>query len=163
MVTQAAGSVIVAPNVLMNLVALGLREVPGIARPGNVPRAHGQHRSDGIVEAGDPRITRVGKLLRRTAVDELPQLWHVLRGEMSLVGPRPPLPEEVAEYEDWQFDRLEVSPGVTGLWQVSGRSELSFDECVRLDLFYIENWSLAYELFILGKTIPVLLSQRGAY
>ena len=111
----------------------------------------------------DPRVTRVGRFLRRFSLDELPQLINVLRGEMSLVGPRPPLPEEVAEYEDWQFDRLEVSPGITGLWQVSGRSELSFDECVRLDLFYIENWSLAYDLYIVAKTLPVLVSRRGAY
>ena len=82
---------------------------------------------------------------------------------MSLVGPRPPLPAEVTRYEDWQFDRLEVPPGISGLWQVSGRSDLSFDDCVRLDLFYIENWSLAYDLYILAKTVPVLLSSRGAY
>ncbi len=111
----------------------------------------------------DPRVTRLGRLLRRFSLDELPQLINVLRGEMSLVGPRPPLPEEVAEYDDWQFDRLEVPPGVTGLWQVSGRSELSFDECVRLDLFYIENWSLSYDLYIVAKTLPALASRRGAY
>jgi exopolysaccharide biosynthesis polyprenyl glycosylphosphotransferase len=111
----------------------------------------------------DPRITRVGRFLRRYSLDELPQLWNVLRGEMSLVGPRPPLPSEVEAYEDWQLDRLEVRPGITGLWQVSGRSELSFDEYVRLDLFYIENWSLAYDLFMIAKTIPMLLNPRGAY
>jgi exopolysaccharide biosynthesis polyprenyl glycosylphosphotransferase len=111
----------------------------------------------------DPRITPVGRFLRRFSLDELPQLINVARGEMSLVGPRPPLPEEVAEYEDWQFDRLEVPPGITGLWQVSGRSELSFDECVRLDLFYIENWSLAYDLYIVAKTLPVLFTRRGAF
>ena len=111
----------------------------------------------------DPRVTRVGKLLRRISFDEIPQLINVVRGEMSLVGPRPPLPEEVTRYVDWQFDRLEVPPGITGLWQVSGRSDLSFDDCVRLDLFYIENWSLAYDLYILAKTLPVLLSPRGAY
>jgi exopolysaccharide biosynthesis polyprenyl glycosylphosphotransferase len=111
----------------------------------------------------DPRITRVGRRLRRYSLDELPQLWNVLKGEMSLVGPRPPLPTEVAAYEDWQLDRLEVRPGLTGLWQVSGRSELSFDEYVRLDLFYIENWSLAYDLFIIIKTIPMLLKAKGAY
>ena len=111
----------------------------------------------------DPRVTRVGGLLRKCSLDELPQLINVLRGEMSLVGPRPPLPEEVTRYEDWQFDRLEVPPGITGLWQVSGRSELSFDDCVRLDLFYIENWSLAYDLYILAKTLPVLVFQRGAF
>jgi lipopolysaccharide/colanic/teichoic acid biosynthesis glycosyltransferase len=111
----------------------------------------------------DPRVTRVGRWLRRFSLDELPQLFNVIRGDMSLVGPRPALPEEVAKYEDWHLDRLEVPPGITGLWQISGRADLSFDECVQLDLFYIENWSLAYELFILGKTIPVLLSRRGAY
>jgi lipopolysaccharide/colanic/teichoic acid biosynthesis glycosyltransferase len=111
----------------------------------------------------DPRVTPVGRALRRFSLDELPQLINVLRGDMSLVGPRPPLPEEVTAYEDWQFDRLEVPPGLTGLWQVSGRSELSFEDCVRLDLFYIENWSLAYDLYILAKTLPVLLSRRGAF
>jgi exopolysaccharide biosynthesis polyprenyl glycosylphosphotransferase len=111
----------------------------------------------------DPRITGIGRWLRRFSLDELPQLLNVMRGEMSLVGPRPPLPEEVTRYEDWHFDRLEVPPGITGLWQISGRSDLSFDDCVRLDLFYIENWSLAYDLYILAKTMPVLLSQRGAY
>ena len=111
----------------------------------------------------DPRVTRAGGLLRKCSLDELPQLINVLRGDMSLVGPRPPLPEEVKLYEDWQFDRLEVPPGITGLWQVSGRSDLSFDDCVRLDLFYIENWSLAYDLYILAKTLPVLVFQRGAF
>jgi exopolysaccharide biosynthesis polyprenyl glycosylphosphotransferase len=111
----------------------------------------------------DPRVTRVGRFLRKWSLDELPQLFNVIRGEMSLVGPRPPLPREVTRYEDWQFDRLEVPPGISGLWQVSGRSDLSFDDCVRLDLFYIENWSLAYDLYILAKTLPVLISSRGAY
>jgi lipopolysaccharide/colanic/teichoic acid biosynthesis glycosyltransferase len=111
----------------------------------------------------DPRVTRVGRWLRRWSLDELPQILNVIRGDMSLVGPRPPLPEEVREYEEWQFDRLEVPPGITGLWQISGRSDLSFEEYVRLDLFYIENWSLAYDFFIVAKTIPTLLSTRGAY
>ncbi len=111
----------------------------------------------------DPRVTRVGALLRRYSIDELPQLWNVLKGEMSLVGPRPPLAGEVALYEEWQLDRLEVRPGITGLWQVSGRSELSFEDYVRLDLFYVENWSIAYDLFILSKTVPLLVSTRGAY
>jgi exopolysaccharide biosynthesis polyprenyl glycosylphosphotransferase len=111
----------------------------------------------------DPRVTRVGAVLRRYSIDELPQLWNVLRGEMSLVGPRPPLAGEVARYEEWQHDRLEVRPGITGLWQVSGRSELSFEDYVRLDLFYVENWSIAYDLFILSKTVPLLVSTRGAY
>jgi exopolysaccharide biosynthesis polyprenyl glycosylphosphotransferase len=111
----------------------------------------------------DPRVTRVGRFLRRYSIDELPQLVNVLKGQMSLVGPRPPLASEVALYEEWQLDRLEVRPGITGLWQVSGRSELSFEDYVRLDLFYVENWSIAYDLFILSKTIPLLVSARGAY
>lgn len=111
----------------------------------------------------DPRVTGVGRFLRKLSLDEFPQLINVIKGDMSLVGPRPPLPEEVTKYADWQFDRLEVPPGITGLWQVSGRSELSFDDCVRLDLFYIENWSIAYDLYILAKTLPALLSSRGAY
>jgi lipopolysaccharide/colanic/teichoic acid biosynthesis glycosyltransferase len=110
----------------------------------------------------DPRVTEVGRVLRRFSLDELPQLINVLKGEMSLIGPRPPLPEEVTRYEDWQFDRLEAPPGITGLWQVSGRSELSFDQCVRLDLFYIENWSLAYDFYLLAKTIPAVFLGRGA-
>jgi lipopolysaccharide/colanic/teichoic acid biosynthesis glycosyltransferase len=113
--------------------------------------------------ADDPRVTPVGRFMRRWSVDELPQLLNVVAGQMSLVGPRPPLPAEVTRYEEWQFDRLEVPPGISGLWQVSGRSDLSFDDCVRLDLFYVENWSLAYDLYILAKTVPVLLSRRGAY
>src|SRR5581483_3470349 len=111
----------------------------------------------------DPRRTPVGGWLRRTSFDELPQLWNVLRGDMSLVGPRPPLSNEVAEYEDWHKRRLEVAPGMTGLWQVSGRSELTFDEMVMLDLYYIENWSPWLDLWILLKTIPALLTARGAY
>ncbi len=111
----------------------------------------------------DPRVTRLGRRLRRWSLDELPQLVNVLKGEMSLVGPRPSLPNEVTRYEDWEFDRLEVRPGITGLWQVSGRSDLVFADYVRLDLFYIENWSLAYDLFILVKTIPAVFSQKGSY
>jgi exopolysaccharide biosynthesis polyprenyl glycosylphosphotransferase len=110
----------------------------------------------------DPRITRVGRWLRRYSVDELPQLLNVLRGQMSLVGPRPPLQSEVDAYEEWQRDRLEVRPGITGLWQVSGRSDLAFDEYVRMDLFYIENWSLAFDLYILAKTIPAAVGAKGA-
>src|SRR6266545_923042 len=102
-------------------------------------------------------------LFRQARVGMHRQPFNVLKGEMSLVGPRPPLPTEVARYEDWQLDRLEVRPGITGLWQVSGRSELSFDEYVRLDLFYIENWSMLYDLFVVAKTVPILLLPRGAY
>ncbi len=111
----------------------------------------------------DPRLTRVGRVLRRWSLDEWPQLWNVLKGEMSLVGPRPPLPREVEQYEPWHYRRLEVSPGITGLWQVSGRSELSFDEMVMLDLYYIENWSLGLDLRILLRTIPAVFRGRGAY
>jgi exopolysaccharide biosynthesis polyprenyl glycosylphosphotransferase len=111
----------------------------------------------------DPRATSVGKWLRGWSLDELPQLINVLKGDMSLVGPRPPLEQEVACYEDWQCGRLEVAPGITGLWQVEGRVELPFEDAVRRDLFYIENWSLSYDLFIMAKTIPALLSRRGAY
>ncbi len=112
----------------------------------------------------DPRVTRVGKFLRRWSLDELPQLWNVVKGDMSLVGPRPPLPEEVEAYEhDWHYDRLDVPPGITGLWQVSGRSNLSFDDYMRLDLSYVENWSIGFDLFILAKTVPALLSRKGAW
>ena len=105
----------------------------------------------------DPRVTRTGRWLRRTSLDELPQLLNVLRGDMSVVGPRPPIPYEVEAYELWHRKRLDMKPGMTGLWQVSGRNRLSFDEMVRLDLFYIENWSLWLDLRIMLRTIPVLL------
>jgi exopolysaccharide biosynthesis polyprenyl glycosylphosphotransferase len=111
----------------------------------------------------DPRVTRVGAVLRRWSLDELPQLINVLRGEMSLVGPRPPLQKEVDEYEEWQLGRLRAVPGLTGLWQVSGRSEVPFHDMVRLDLHYIRNWSLALDLEILLRTIPAVLTNRGAY
>lgn len=111
----------------------------------------------------DPRITRMGKWLRRTSLDEIPQLLNVLAGDMSVVGPRPPLPAEVAQYEPWHHRRLEVAPGLTGLWQVSGRSDVPFDEMVMLDIYYIQNWSLALDLKTLLRTIPAVLSGRGAY
>jgi len=111
----------------------------------------------------DPRLTRFGRFLRQTSLDELPQLINVLRGEMSLVGPRPGLPQEVAQYQPWHRQRLEVSPGMTGLWQVSGRSGLSFDEMCLLDIYYIENWSLGLDLIIMLRTIPHVLFGSGAY
>jgi exopolysaccharide biosynthesis polyprenyl glycosylphosphotransferase len=111
----------------------------------------------------DPRVTRVGRWLRRTSIDELPQLVNVIRGEMSLVGPRPGTPEEVAQYEPWQMQRISVLPGITGLWQVSGRSDVPFEEMVLLDIFYIENWSLDLEIRILLQTIPYVLLGHGAY
>ncbi len=111
----------------------------------------------------DPRLTRTGALLRRTSLDELPQLFNVLRGEMSLVGPRPPVPSEVASYQPWHLQRLSVPGGMTGLWQVSGRSELTFDEMVLLDIYYIEHWSPWLDLQILLRTIPKVLFAKGAY
>lgn len=111
----------------------------------------------------DPRVTAIGRVLRRTSLDEIPNLWNVLRGEMSLVGPRPAIPEEVARYEPWQRRRLQVMPGVTGLWQATGRSDTTFDEYVRLDIYYIEHWSLWLDIRILLATIPSVLSGRGAY
>jgi lipopolysaccharide/colanic/teichoic acid biosynthesis glycosyltransferase len=110
----------------------------------------------------DPRITRVGRLLRRTSLDELPQLLNVLKGEMSLVGPRPVPLYEVAQYKDWHYQRLTALPGLTGLWQVKGRGRVSFDEMIRLDLEYIVNQSLWFDLQILLLTIPAVLSGHGA-
>jgi len=111
----------------------------------------------------DPRITRVGQWLRKYSIDEFPQLLNVIVGDMSLVGPRPPLPCEVDLYEGHHWKRLETLPGMTGLWQVSGRSDLSFEEMVRLDVFYIENWSMAFDFTILLRTIPAVVFRRGAY
>ena len=111
----------------------------------------------------DPRQTRVGRWLRRTSLDELPQIYNVLRGEMSLVGPRPPLPNEVAQYQVWQMRRMEVAPGITGMWQVSGRSNLTFDEGCLLDIYYIENWSPFLDIKILLRTIPKVFIGDGAY
>jgi exopolysaccharide biosynthesis polyprenyl glycosylphosphotransferase len=111
----------------------------------------------------DPRITKPGRWIRRFSLDELPQLLNVLRGDMSLVGPRPPLPLEVDQYTLTQSRRLRVRPGLTGLWQVSGRSDLSWDESVRLDLYYVDNWSMIQDLAILGRTAGAVLSSRGAY
>ena len=109
----------------------------------------------------DPRLTRSGAFLRRTSLDELPQLWNVLRGEMSLVGPRPPLPEEVAGYDLWHRRRLSMKPGMTGLWQVRGRSDPVFDRWVRLDLDYIDRWTIRLDLLILLRTIPAVLTLQG--
>jgi len=110
----------------------------------------------------DPRITKVGKFIRKTSLDELPQFWNVLTGTMSIVGPRPPLPAEVRQYERWQRRRLSVRPGITCTWQVSGRNGISFEQWMELDLEYIDNWSLKGDLRIFFKTIPAVLSARGA-
>lgn len=111
----------------------------------------------------DPRVTKVGKFIRKTSIDELPQLWNVLKGDMSLVGPRPPLPREVDEYTDYDLQRLLVLPGCTGLWQVSGRNDLSFYEMVELDLKYIENRSIILDIKIILKTVIILFNNKGAY
>jgi lipopolysaccharide/colanic/teichoic acid biosynthesis glycosyltransferase len=111
----------------------------------------------------DPRLTRVGTLLRRTSMDELPQLLNVLIGNMSLVGPRPALESEVLQYEPWQLARLAVKPGLTGLWQVSGRSDLGFGEMVGLDIRYVEQWSVWQDVVLLARTPAALITARGAY
>ena len=110
----------------------------------------------------DPRITRVGRLLRQTSLDELPQILNVFRGEMSVVGPRPPIPYEVEEYDIWHRKRLDMKPGITGLWQVSGRNRLTFDEMVRVDIYYIENWSLLLDVKIIFLTLPAMIRGDGA-
>ena len=124
---------------------------------------HNEIRGHAFKVTNDPRITRVGRWLRRTSLDELPQLINVLRGEMSLVGPRPPLPAEVSKYEDWQMARLRARPGMTGLWQVSGRSEVPFNDMVRLDIHYVRNWSFGLDLEIMLRTIPAVIANKGAY
>jgi exopolysaccharide biosynthesis polyprenyl glycosylphosphotransferase len=111
--------------------------------------------------ANDSRVTSVGRILRKFSLDELPQLFNVVRGDMSLIGPRPALPYEVEHYQDWHRRRLEGLPGITGLWQVSGRNQISFDEMVKLDVKYLEDWSLATDIQILFRTIPVLLRGEG--
>jgi lipopolysaccharide/colanic/teichoic acid biosynthesis glycosyltransferase len=111
----------------------------------------------------DPRVTRVGRFMRKASLDELPQLWHVLIGDMSLVGPRPPIPEEVAHYEPWQRERLAVKPGLTCTWQVSGRSDIPFEQWVKMDIDYVRNRSLGLDLKLLLATIPAVITGRGAY
>jgi exopolysaccharide biosynthesis polyprenyl glycosylphosphotransferase len=126
---------------------------------------HALNEGNGILfkMRDDPRITKVGKYLRRFSIDELPQLLNVLRGDMSLVGPRPPLPAEVALYAIDDARRMLVKPGLTGLWQVSGRSDLTWEESMRLDLRYADNWSIALDLLILWKTARAVLGSDGAY
>jgi lipopolysaccharide/colanic/teichoic acid biosynthesis glycosyltransferase len=110
----------------------------------------------------DPRVTRTGQFIRRASLDEFPQFWNVLRGEMSVVGPRPPLPDEVKQYQRWQRRRLSMKPGITCTWQVSGRNQIDFDQWMRLDLHYIDNWSLWQDMEICLRTVPAVLSARGA-
>lgn len=111
----------------------------------------------------DPRITPVGRIIRKTSIDELPQLFNILKGDMSIVGPRPPIPREVVKYDAWHDLRLSVKPGLTGLWQVSGRNRVGFDEMVRLDLKYIRERSLKRDFAIIARTIPVILGDLNAY
>jgi exopolysaccharide biosynthesis polyprenyl glycosylphosphotransferase len=124
-----------------------------------------ENEQDGPIfkQRNDPRMTRAGRLIRRASLDELPQLFNVLRGEMSLVGPRPPLPREVELYEAWHRKRLQVAPGLTGLWQVSGRSNVNFEEMVMFDLTYVQNWSLGLDLSILIRTLPAVVYAKGAF
>jgi lipopolysaccharide/colanic/teichoic acid biosynthesis glycosyltransferase len=124
-----------------------------------------RNESDGPVFKirNDPRVTKVGRLLRKSSFDELPQLFHVISGRMSLVGPRPPLPEEVETYSWRELQRLLVKPGITCIWQVSGRSDLDFETWVQMDLEYIRTWSPQADLRLLAKTVPAVLSGRGAY
>jgi lipopolysaccharide/colanic/teichoic acid biosynthesis glycosyltransferase len=126
-------------------------------------RAHNESSGVLFKIRADPRVTRSGRLLRRFSLDELPQLINVVRGDMSLVGPRPPLPSEVEQYPQDMRRRLAVKPGMTGLWQVSGRSDLSWDEAIRLDLQYVENWSLTVDLVILMRTAMAVMRGSGAY
>jgi lipopolysaccharide/colanic/teichoic acid biosynthesis glycosyltransferase len=111
----------------------------------------------------DPRITRVGRILRRTSIDELPQLWNVLRGEMSLVGPRPLIPSEAQHVDGWGERRLDLKPGITGLWQVLGASEIPFEEMVRLDYLYVTNWSLWHDLRLMCGTVPAMVDGDRAH
>jgi exopolysaccharide biosynthesis polyprenyl glycosylphosphotransferase len=111
----------------------------------------------------DPRVTRIGAFLRKYSLDEVPQFWNVLVGDMSVVGPRPPLPSEVQTYDGTVFRRLYIKPGITGLWQVSGRSDLNWDEGVRLDLRYVENWSVLDDVIIMWRTVKVMVRPHGAY
>ena len=111
----------------------------------------------------DPRITSVGKILRKTSLDELPQLMNVLRNEMAIVGPRMITPQELAKYDQWDINLMTVKPGITGLWQVRGRSDISYNERVRLDMYYIRNWTIWLDIQIIVQTIPAVLLRRGAY
>jgi lipopolysaccharide/colanic/teichoic acid biosynthesis glycosyltransferase len=125
---------------------------------GKVDSAQGMYKIK-----NDPRVTPIGRFLRKTSLDEFPQFLNVLLGQMSLVGPRPPIPYEVESYELWHRKRLDMKPGITGLWQVSGRNRLTFDEMVRMDLYYIENWSLLVDLKIILQTLPVMWRAEDAY
>ena len=131
---------------------------------GNLASENGKGKTAKVFKmTRDPRVTSIGRFLRKTSLDELPQFINVLKGEMSLVGPRPPLTYELDHYQEWHMKRLSVKPGLTGLWQVSGRSTVPFDEMVMLDLYYIENWSLLLDAKIVLRTVPVMFWGSGAY
>jgi lipopolysaccharide/colanic/teichoic acid biosynthesis glycosyltransferase len=136
-----------------------------MANDAGTAQARHADRQTGLLykDLNDPRLTRVGRWLRQNSLDELPQLFNILCGDMCLVGPRPLPLEDTRYYEDWQWGRLAVVPGLTGLWQVSGRSRLSSDQMVRLDLYYIENWTAWLDIFIILKTFWVVLTRDGAY
>lgn len=134
-------------------------EIPSSNRHRVGPRSNGGRTVHKMID--DPRVTPLGRVLRATSLDELPQLWNVLRGEMSIVGPRPPVPYEVDRYTEAHKRRFEARPGITGLWQVSGRNRLSFEDMVRLDVAYIENWSLREDLRIVLRTLPAMVTERG--
>lgn len=135
------------------------------ARLAELEEREGQDAGNGVLfkMKDDPRITRVGRILRAYSIDELPQLINVLLGSMSMVGPRPPLASEVERYGTDVLRRLIVKPGITGLWQVGGRSDLDWEESVRLDLYYVENWSIVQDLIIIFRTVRVVLTRDGAY
>jgi lipopolysaccharide/colanic/teichoic acid biosynthesis glycosyltransferase len=131
---------------------------------GRMPNSSLDEKTPSVYKlTNDPRVTSVGNFLRKTSLDELPQFINILKGEMTIVGPRPPLQYELEHYEEWHKLRLEVRPGLTGLWQVSGRSSVPFNEMVKLDLYYIEHWSLLLDLKIMLRTIPVMLFGSGGY
>ena len=111
----------------------------------------------------DPRVTKVGKFIRKTSIDELPQLWNILKGDMSLVGPRPSLPKEVAQFEDWMYKRLEVKPGLTCYWQVSGRNNIDFEDWMKLDIRYVEEKNLWIDIKLIFKTVGVLFGDKNAH
>lgn len=136
--------------------------IPGADKLLEELRAQNEMSGPAFKMRNDPRVTRIGRFLRRTSLDELPQFWNVLLGDMSLVGPRPPIPAEVAKYDDWQRRRLSMKPGITCIWQVSGRNLIDFETWMKLDLQYIDNWSLALDFKILVRTVWVVLTGYGS-
>jgi lipopolysaccharide/colanic/teichoic acid biosynthesis glycosyltransferase len=149
------------PAIHQHYVADWILGATGSTEPEDIERGLDTNGSKRYKITSDPRITRIGRVIRATSLDELPQLLNVIRGDMSLVGPRPPLPYEVERYTTWHRRRLDVLPGITGLWQVSGRNRLSFEEMIQLDVEYIEEWALTTDLKIVWKTLPALFMNKG--